>query len=101
FSFRATYFRSNITDLIQTTTDPASTTLNIGIARRQGAEIQITQVVNDYFHHAWNYTYLENRGIPVGFTDFVTLANSPRHTMNYIATITPIEHWSMDSTARY
>jgi outer membrane receptor protein involved in Fe transport len=101
FSFRATYFRANVTDLIQTTTDPASTTVNIGTARRQGAEIQIKHVINEYFRDDWNYTYLENIGIPVGYTDFVPLAYSPRHTVNYLATITPVRNWSLDSTVRY
>jgi len=101
FSFRATYFLANVTDLIQTTTDPASTTMNIGSARRQGAEIQIDHRVNDYFHDAWNYTYLENRGIPAGYTDYVTLAYSPKHTVNYLATLTPVRDFSLDSMVRY
>ena len=101
FSFRATYFRANVSNLILTTTDPASTTSNVGTARRQGMEIQIAHVVNEYFRDTFNYTYLENRGIPIGFTSYVTLPNSPKHTLNYIATITPRKGWSVDSTARY
>jgi outer membrane receptor protein involved in Fe transport len=101
FSFRATYFRSNVTDLIQTTTDLASTTVNIGTARRQGVEIQIDHAFNDYFRDEWNYTYLENVGIPVGYTDFVTLPYSPKHTVNYLATVTPVRGVTMNSTVRY
>ncbi len=101
FSVKTTYYRSNLTDLIQTTTDPASTTMNIGRARRQGAEIEIDHVVNAYFRDGWNYTYLENVGIPVGFSHYVTLPYSPRHSVNYQATITPAKGWALHSTLRY
>jgi len=101
FSFRATYFRANVTNLIQTTTDPVSTTVNIGTARRQGAEIQIDHRLNAYFRDGWNYTYLQNVGVPVGFTDFVELPYSPRHTVNYLATVTPLRGLTVDSTVRY
>ena len=89
-SFKATYFRANVTNLIQTIntfitntgtiTDPdveASQTINVGTARRQGLEIQIDHRLNAYFKDGWNYTYLENVGIPVGYTNFVDLAYSP------------------------
>ena len=101
FSFRATYFRANVTDLIQVTSDPASTTVNIGTARRQGAEIQIDHVVSAYFREALNYTYLQNVGIPVGYRDFVTLPYSPKHTVNYLATVTPVRGVTLNSTVRY
>jgi outer membrane receptor protein involved in Fe transport len=101
FSFRATYFRANVTNLIQTTTDPASTTVNIGTARRQGAEIQIDHVINEYFRDGWNYTYLQNVGIPVGYTDYVRLPYSPKHTVNYLATVTPVRGVTLNSTLRY
>jgi outer membrane cobalamin receptor len=105
FSLRATYFRANVTDLIQTTTGavsaPVVTATNIGTARRQGVEIAISHIVNSYFREAWNYTYLENQGIPQGFTNYVTLANSPKHTVNFVATVTPNARWKWDTTARY
>jgi len=100
-SFKATYFRANVNDLIQTTSDLASTTINIGSARRQGAEIEISQVVNAYFRHSWNYTYLQNRGIPPGYDHPVALAMSPRHTVNYITTFTPFRHFTWDNTFQY
>jgi outer membrane cobalamin receptor len=100
-SFRAGYFRANITDLIQTTPDLASTSINVGKAKRQGAEIEIHHFVNDYFRDSWNYTYLENVGIPQGFTTYVPLRLSARHTANYIATISPIAHMKIDNTLSF
>ena len=109
YSFKATYFRANVTNLIQSVNNfiPGnpdqlmSTSENVGTARRQGMEIQIDHTVNQYFKNALNYTYLDNRGIPVGFTDYVNLAYSPRHTVNYFATITPAKGWAFDHTVRF
>src|SRR5262249_36514568 len=42
-----------------------------------------------------------NRGMPPGFTQNVTLANSPKHTVNFQATITPTERWKIEPTVRY
>src|SRR5258706_3658802 len=60
-SLRATYFRANVTDLIQTTSGsvsaPVTSAANIGTARRQGVEIEISHVLNQYLREAWNYTY--------------------------------------------
>ena len=100
-SFRATYFRANVTDLIETTTGTLPSASNIGTARRQGAEIQIRHIVNEYFRDTWNYTYLENVGILPGSTRYAPLANSPRHTANFIATLTPATRWTIDTTLRY
>jgi vitamin B12 transporter len=97
-SFRANVFRANVDDLIQSSTFSA---VNVGSARRQGVEIQFDHVVNEYFRHSWNYTYLENRGIPSGFDHRVALAFSPRHTVNYLASITPSRKWKIDNTLRY
>jgi outer membrane cobalamin receptor len=100
FSFSATYFRSNIQNLIQVKPITFDTVVNIGEARRQGAELQVSQYINNYVKHVLNYTYLENLGIPSGFTDLVSLAYSPRHTVNYMLTLTPSKPWTIDSTLR-
>ena len=100
-SFRATYFRANVTDLIQIQPITFNTAVNVGEAHRQGAEIQLNHIVNKYFKDAWNYTYLENLGIPPGFDHRVVLAFSPRHTVNYKATVTPAKRWTIDSIVRY
>jgi len=106
-SFQATYFRANVSNLIQAVqSDPNNLnspfeSVNIGTARRQGAEVKINHVLNEYFRDSWNYTYLNNMGIPAGFDHYVLLEFSPRHTANYIATITPARKWSIDLTAHY
>ena len=106
-SFQATYFRANVSNQIQAVqSDPDNLnspyeSVNIGTAHRQGAEINLRHVFNDYFHDKWNYTYLENEGIPAGYTNYVPLAFSPRHTVNYIATLNPTLKWTIDATARY
>lgn len=100
-SFRVGYFRADITDLIQTTPDLAATSINVGSARRQGAEVEVTQAPCRYFKHSANYTYLHNVGKPQGFTDFVTLRLSPRHTVNYLATVRPMKRLTVDNTFRY
>ena len=98
---RAGYFRAHITDLIQTTPDLAATSVNVGEARRQGAEIEVAHAFNDIFKHGVNYTYLDNQGIPNGFTDFVVMRLSPRHTANYLATVMPWKRVTVDNTLRY
>jgi outer membrane receptor protein involved in Fe transport len=113
-SFKATYFRANVTNLIQTinvyTTnsgtlaDPdvfAAQTINVGKARRQGLEVEIEHRLNGFFKDSWNYTYLNNVGIPVGFTTEVPLAYSPRHTANWIATFSPTKVLDFSSTLHY
>lgn len=106
-SFQATYFRANVSNLIQAVqSDPNNLnspyeSVNIGTAHRQGAEINLRHVYSDFFHDRWNYTYLENVGIPAGYTSYVPLAFSPRHTVNYIATLNPTLKWTIDATARY
>jgi len=92
------FFRANVGDEIQSSSFSAS---NVASARRQGFEIKIEEVVNEYFRDGWNYTYLENLGVPSGFDHRVVLANSPRHTVNYYAIITPNKKWEMDPTLRY
>jgi vitamin B12 transporter len=100
-TLKAGYFRANITDLIQTTPDLAATSINVGQARRQGAEIELAHILNAYFRDSLNYTYLDNRGKPQGFTDWVNLRLSPRHTVNYLATLMPIKGLKLDNTLRY
>jgi outer membrane cobalamin receptor len=100
-TFRAGYFRANVTDLIQTTPDLASTSINVGTARRQGAELEASQVLNRYFQHSANYTYLENYGKPQGVTEYVVLRLSPKHTANYVATVLPFKGFKFDNTLRY
>jgi vitamin B12 transporter len=100
-TFQAGYFRSNITNLIQTTPDFASTSINVGKARRQGAELEVAHTLNDLFKQGINYTYLDNQGIPNGFTDYVVLRLSPRHTVNHVATLTPLKGLRIDNTLRY
>ena len=97
-TFRANYFRSNVGDEIQSSTFTAA---NLESGRRQGLEIQIKHRVNDYFQDEWNYTYLENVGVPVGFDHPVALAFSPRHTANFKAVITPNKIWEIDPVVRY
>ena len=97
-SFRANVFRAIVGDEIQSSTFSAD---NVGSARRQGVEIQIEHVINEYFRESWNYTYLENTGVPAGYDHPVLLAYSPRHTANYTAAITPSRKWEFDPTLRY
>jgi outer membrane receptor protein involved in Fe transport len=100
-SVRATYFRANVTDLIQVKPATYDTVINVGRARRQGMEIQLNHILNDTFRNELNYTYLENLGIPGGVDHYVALAFSPRHTVNYLATFTLKKNWTFDSTLRY
>ena len=97
-SFRANVFRAIVGDEIQSSTFSAD---NVGSARRQGVEIQIDHVVNEYFRESWNYTYLENTGIPAGYDYPVLLAYSPRHTANFTAVISPSKKWEIDPVLRY
>ncbi len=98
---KLTYFRSNISDLIQTTSDPAATTVNVGTARRQGFETEIHHTVASAVRHSLNYTYLENMGKPSGFTEYVVLRLSPRHTVNDLITLKLGEHLTFDNNLRY
>jgi vitamin B12 transporter len=100
-SFRAGYFRANISDLIQTTADFAATTINIGRARRQGVELELSHAVNHVVQNSVNYTYLENLGVPPGSTAYVPLRLSPRHAVNYLATLKPLPGLSVDNTFRF
>ncbi len=113
-SIKATYFRANVRNLIQTVNtftlhsgtflDPdvfASNTVNVGYARRQGLEIQTSHTWNAYFKDGLNYTYLNNMGKPSGFNDYVVLAYSPRHTANWWATISPCKSVDFTNNLRY
>ncbi len=102
-SARATYFRANISNLIQTQQVSAFTyqSVNVGDARRQGMELQLEDVLHPVVRHSVNYTYLENRGTPPGFNHRVTLKYSPRHTVNSTLTLLPLKDWKIDSTLRY
>src|SRR5262249_16023042 len=66
-----------------------------------GAEVQLSHACTTWFKESWNYTYLENLGIPAGLDHYVPLAFSPRHTVNWIATLTPAKRWKIDTAARY
>jgi outer membrane receptor protein involved in Fe transport len=101
FTFRATYFRANVKDLIQVEPITYSTVVNVGEARRQGAEIQVKHVLNTHFRNSLNYAYLEARGMPSGSDHLVDLALSPRHTANYLATLLLGKRWTIDSTLRF
>jgi len=79
----------------------ASQTLNVGTARRQGLEIEIHHRLNAHVKDGWNYTYLENIGIPVGYADFVDLAYSPRHKANGFITYSPTKDFDWTNTLRY
>jgi outer membrane cobalamin receptor len=113
-SFKATYFRANVSNLIQTInvyttnagtiTSPdvfAAQTINVGSARRQGAELNVDHVLNRYIKNSANYTYLNNVGIDPRFIVEVPLAYSPRHTANWLATFTPIRPLDFSSNVRY
>lgn len=100
-SFKATYFHASVSNLIQSTLDDASTVINVGDARRKGAEIQIEHRWSQSFRHSLNYTYLDNRGIPPGFREKVELRYSPRHTVNWIGTISPCAKLDWDNVVRY
>lgn len=100
-SIRLSLFRSNITDLIQVNPITFDSSVNIGEARRQGIEIEGRQVVSEHFSHLLNYTFLENRGIPAGFTDFVTLSYSPKHTLNHTLMWMPSKAWEWDLITRF
>jgi len=95
------YFRANITDLIQVDPITFATVVNIGEARRQGAEIEGRQIINTQLQQSINYTYLSNKGIPAGSSDFVTLAYSPLNTANHTLTWTPNKSWQWDLITRY
>ena len=113
WSFKTTFFRANVSNLIQAVTvfTPGagvggtdldlSTNQNVGHARRQGVEIQLDHRVNRYFKDTLNYTYLDNRGVLTDGAPYVDLAYSPRHTVNYTAAITPFKNWEWDHTVRY
>ncbi len=106
-SFRAAYFRSNISDLIQVvSSDPADVTApffsaNVSSARRQGAEVELHHVWNEMVKDSWNWTYLDNVGKPAGFDELVALPFSPRHTVNYVLSLLPLQGLRFDNTARY
>jgi outer membrane receptor protein involved in Fe transport len=100
-SIRLSYFRANITDLIQVDPITFATSENIGSARRQGMEIEGHQKFSEQWQQSLNYTYLENRGIVAGQTDFVSLAYSPRHTLNHTLTWQPAKAWTIDGITRY
>jgi len=95
---RATFFLANASDEIQSSTFTAN---NVQNARRQGFELAIDHTVNDVFRDGWNYTYLDNKGIPSGLDHRVTLADSPRHTVNFYAVVTPTKKWELDPVIRY
>jgi outer membrane receptor protein involved in Fe transport len=100
-SFKATYFRTNLHDLIQPAPITFNSVANVGTARRQGAEVQLRHVLNEFFQHTANYTYLESLGMPTGSDHLVPLSLSPRHTANYVASIFPRRRWRFDATVRY
>ena len=97
-TLKVNYFRANVGDEIQSSSFTAD---NVATARRQGFEIQIDHTVNEYFRDGWNYTYLQNVGIPAGYNHWVALADSPRDTVNFYAVITPNKKWEFDPTLRY
>jgi outer membrane cobalamin receptor len=100
-SVRVSYFRANITDLIQVDPITFATVVNIGEARRQGIEIEGHQIISNQLQQSVNYTYLSNKGIPAGASDFVTLAYSPLNTANHTLTWTPNKTWTFDLITRY
>ncbi len=100
-SVKVTYFRANVTDLIQTTIGPTYTTVNVGTARRQGGEFEVAHFAGPGLRHSVNYTYLDNQGIPQGYEDYVTLRLSPHHTVNDLLTWKPDSHWTVDNNLRY
>lgn len=107
-SLQATYFRANISNLIQTfvqqdPNDPLSpyVAVNLGKARRQGAEVTYRQGFNEHIRHQLNYTFLENLAVLPGSTEFVPLAYSPRHTANYVATLVAFKRWTLDNTLSF
>lgn len=104
-SLQATYFHVNLTNLIQTT---PSSVINIGEARRQGAEVSIRQAFHLRLKHQANYTYLKNEGRDLylsGQTNvvpaFTPLGLSPKHTVNYTITYLPHRLFSVDNSVRY
>lgn len=100
-SVKATYFHSNVSNLIQTTSDFASTTINVGKARRRGVEVQVAQGMGPHFRHEANYAYLESLGVLQGAVDYVELRLSPKHIANYQATWTPNARFKWDNTLRF
>ena len=113
-SFKATYFRANVKNLIQvinpitfnsgTLADPDqenSQVINVGTARRQGMEIEVNHKLNDYIKDGFNYTYLQNVGVLPGSPDFVDLAYSPRHKANGYVTWSPIPWLDWTNSLRY
>ncbi len=100
-SARLTYYHSNISDLLQTTPGPVSTTVNVRDARRQGVEMEFTHPLGDRLRHSLNYTYLDHRGQPAGFADDVALSLSPRHTAHESLRWTPTKRLTIDNRLDY
>lgn len=82
-SVKVSYFFARYSDFIQDSPGLAVTPMNIDRAQRQGAEIHYERVWSASFSERFNYTYVENRGIPPGFVSEVDLRLSPRHMANY------------------
>lgn len=100
-SFKATYYHSNVSNLIQTTSDLASTTINVGKARRRGVELELKHTLTRTLWHRVNYSYLEALGVLSGQTEFVNLRLSPKHTANYVLSWTPRQPVRWDNSFRY
>src|SRR6185436_3135817 len=75
--------------------------VNVDRARREGYELAFDKIFTRWFSNRFTYTFLENRGIPPGFTDSVILRLSPRHTANYQARFLLWKKLEMDHVLRY
>jgi vitamin B12 transporter len=98
-ALKTTFFRSHITDHIQTvnTSYLESTTQNVSRVRRHGVEVE-GRAVSKHWEPRLNYRYLQNRGRS-GAGDF-DLAYVARHCGNVIVTWRP-SAWSFDAAARW
>ena len=101
FSFGATYFHNNITNLIQfVTTDPltgASSLANVGLAKTQGVESFASAVVTDQLKIRGDYTATFTRDEATG----LGLMRRPGNKASLSAIWTPIDRLSLSTTVLY
>jgi vitamin B12 transporter len=83
----ATYFNSQIRDLIQTEFTPVYTAVNIGAAHIQGVESEIALRPADWLSADLAYTYTDARDADAG----TALLRRPKHSVSLTATLKPTE----------
>jgi vitamin B12 transporter len=100
FRFGATYFRNDIKNLIQGTTDPitfVSTYVNVGEATTQGAEVFAAWSVNSRLDLRADYTYTEARDDVTG----AQLLKRPKNKASLTALWKPINRLTFTGQVLY